>query len=182
MKTKQAGMQRRFRVRLDTFLAHAGKALGWIGAVFWGVIGLVGLSEMLFGGADRPIDRVMPFICLGLAALHGLLIWSASGMKELIRDFRLYSAALARDADKSILGLSQRLGLPLETVLQRLQKMCRRGYFNGFLNLRDQCLCLHTDEPLSQQVVYCPGCGAGNAVSRAGGVCRYCGSPLSVSS
>jgi len=175
---KKNAVNNAFRVRLDTFLACAGRIVGWIGALFWGVIGIVGLSEYLHGDAVQPVHRAMLFVCLILTGLHVWLILSSSGIRDLIRDFRLYSAMLAKDEEKSVLRLSQRIHLPLESVLQKLQKMCRRGYFNGYLDHQDQCLYFPDGTEQDRQVVYCPGCGARNALSRSVGTCRYCGAPL----
>lgn len=175
---KKNAVNNAFRVRLDTFRAGAGRIIGWIGALFWGIIGIVGLSEALHGDAAEPVNRALVIICLMLTGLHVWLILSSAGIRDLIRDFRLYSAMLAKDEEKSVLRLAQRISLPLESVLQRLQKMCKRGYFNGYLDHKDQCLYFPGLQAQDRQVVYCPGCGARNALSRASGACRYCGAPL----
>ena len=176
--SKQKTINNSFRVRLDTFLAHTGRIIGWIGLVFWALPGIVGLSDLLYGTADSAVDRAIPFVCLALAALHGLLIWSAGRRKGLIDDFRLYCAMLAKSEDKSVVRLTEKLNLPLQTVLDQLEKMCRRGYFNGYLDYQDQCIHFSSVDAPQEQVVVCPGCGARNNVHGPVGQCRYCGAPL----
>ena len=176
---KKDGLNNTLRVRLDTFLAHAGRLIGWVGVIFWGALGVYGISEALSGQAQGSVDGVMGTICLILAALHGFLIFSASGIRDLIQDFRLYSAALAKDSQKSIVRLAETMNLPLEKVLERLQKMCKRGYFNGYLDYKEQYLSFPSVGAAEKKVVFCPGCGARNTIARAGDVCRYCGAPLS---
>ena len=84
---KERAERNTFRIRLDTVLSHSGRAIGWLGLVFWGAVGAAGFAE-LAGGADRAVDRVMPFLCLFFAALHVLLVLSSARLRALIRDFR----------------------------------------------------------------------------------------------
>ena len=64
--------KRKTRIILDIWIARIGSAFGWVCLVFWAMMGLVGLADL--GTAKDNIDRIMPFICIGLAALHYLLI------------------------------------------------------------------------------------------------------------
>lgn len=172
---KERAERNTFRIRLDTVLAHSGRAIGWLGLVFWGAVGAAGFAE-LAGGADRAVDRVMPFLCLFFAALHVLLILSSARLRALIRDFRQYSALLAVIPDKSVPRLAAALGQPLETVLARVEKMCGRGYFHASLDRKSQRL-LFPSFAAQQHAVRCPGCGAPSVI---GDTCRYCGSPLNI--
>ena len=137
-------------------------------------MGIVGLADL--GDAKDGTDLVMPFVCLGLAALHYLLIRAMKKTKALVGDFRLYSSVLAQDPNKDITGIAKALQIPQEQVMRRLQEMCRRGYFSGHINFQAQRMELDPVRDLS--VEHCPGCGATTAISRTGDTCRYCGAPL----
>ena len=110
--------KRKTRIILDIWIARIGSAFGWVCLVFWAMMGLVGLADL--GTAKDNIDRIMPFICIGLAALHYLLIRKMKSTKELVKDFRLYSSVLAQDPDKQIPGVAEALKIPQETVMRRL--------------------------------------------------------------
>ena len=146
----------------------------WFWLVIWALVGIVGLTEL--PEAEKKMDVVAPFICLGLAALHYLLIRRMRYTKELVEDFRLYSSVLAQDPDKEISGIAKALKIPEDTVMRRMQAMCRRGYFSGHINYAANRMELEPERGLS--VEHCPGCGATTAISRTGDVCRYCGAPL----
>ena len=165
--------ERKTRVVLDIWIARLGSVFGWIFLVFWTMMGAVGLAEL--GSAEDATHRVMPFVCLGLAALHYLLIRAMRKTKDLVGDFRLYSSVLAQDPDKEIAGIANALKIPQEQVTRRMQEMCRRGYFNGHINFKAQRMEL---DPGSVSVEHCPGCGAVTAINRTGDRCRYCGAPL----
>ena len=170
-----------YRVIRDTWLARFGKIVSWIGIVFWGLLSMVGFAEWIGGNADSAVDKVMPFVCLALAALHGLLLNASGKTSALIGDYRLYSAVLARDPDRSVQELSNALDVSSQKVTDQLQRMCRRGYFNGYLDHQQQKMQLfQPQDPTNLRVVYCSGCGAKNALTRAGGTCRYCSAPLSL--
>ena len=165
------------RVLRDQWFVRVGRVFAWTWAVFWALIGLVGLGELLTGRAENSTDVIMPFICLALAGLHIWLIVLIRRIHGLLQDFRLYCAVFAREPDKSIPDLAASLNLPEQAVMDRLQRMCRRGYFNGYIDYRLQRMIF--DAPREQsQVVYCPGCGARSVISRQGAACPYCGAPL----
>lgn len=170
---------KKIRVFLDTWLAQIGKIIGWVWGIFWAMIGVVGLGMALFKELDGSIDIIMPLVCLGLAALHYLLIRYCNRTSDLVLDFHLYCAAFAREPDKSIRALAASLHEPEEHVMAQLKEMCRRGYFNGVIDFKEKRMTFFTgQEPGSVAVAYCPGCGARNAVSRHGQPCKYCGAPL----
>ena len=166
--------EKKTRIILDIWIARIGTVFGWILLVFWALMGIVGLTKL--PEAENNVDVVMPFICLGLAALHFLLLRAMKRTRELIADFRLYSAVLAQDPDKKIAGIADTLKIPQEQVTRRLQEMCRRGYFSGHIDFREQRMDLNAVQDLS--VEHCPGCGAVTAIGRTGDTCRYCGAPL----
>ena len=166
--------KKKFRITLDIWIARLGLIFGWIFLVFWAMMGIVGLAEL--GEARDGVHRVMPFVCLGLAALHYLLIRAMADTKALVEDFRLYSSVLAQDPEKEIPGIAEALRIPQEQVMKRLQAMCRRGYFSGHINFGTQRMELEPERGLS--VEHCPGCGATTAISHTGDSCRYCGAPL----
>ena len=116
--------EKKTRIILDTWIARIGSIFGWCCLVFWAVPAIVGLAEL--PEAKRSVDYAAPVICLGLAAVHWLLIRAMKRTKELVKDFRLYSSVLAQDPDKSIPGIAEALKLPEEQVMNRLQAMCRR--------------------------------------------------------
>ena len=164
----------KFRITLDIWVARLGMIFGWIFLVFWSMMAIVGLAEL--GEAKDSVHRVMPFVCIGLAALHYLLIRRMRSTRKLVEDFRLYSSVLAQDREKEIPGIADALKIPQETVMRRLQEMCRRGYFNGHINFKAQRMELASGRGVS--VEHCPGCGATTAIHSTGDVCRYCGTPL----
>ena len=166
--------KKKIRIILDTWIARIGSVFGWICLVFWALIGAVGLAEL--PGAKDRMDVVAPFICIGLAVVHYLLIRAMRKTKKLVEDFRLYSSVLARDPDKEIDGIADALKIPQEQVMDRLQAMCRRGYFSGHINFAARRMELEPARGFS--VEHCPGCGATTAISRTGDTCRYCGAPL----
>ena len=166
--------EKKTRVVLDIWIARIGAVIGWIFLVFWALMGIVGLAEL--GSAEDATHRVMPFVCLGLAALHYLLIRAMRKTKDLVGDFRLYSSVLAQDPDKEIAGIANALKIPQEQVTRRMQEMCRRGYFSGHINFKAQRM--EMDPVAGLSVAHCPGCGAATAISRTGDTCRYCGAPL----
>ena len=165
---------RKFRVSFDIWMARLGTAFGWIFLAVWTLFGIVGLTQ--WNTSQEPINHVLPFIFFGFAAFHIPLILAAKKTRKLVKDFRLYSAILSQDPEKKISSITDALKIPQEKVTERLKEMCGRGYFNGYINFSDQRLVLEPGADLS--VEYCPGCGAANAISRAGDICRYCGSPL----
>ena len=112
--------ERKTRVVLDIWIARLGSVFGWIFLVFWTMMGAVGLAEL--GSAEDATHRVMPFVCLGLAALHYLLIRAMRKTKDLVGDFRLYSSVLAQDPDKEIAGIANALKIPQEQVTRRMQE------------------------------------------------------------
>ena len=172
---KKPGMpENKLRIILDIWIARLGSVFGWICLVFWAMMGIVGIAEL--GNAKDGTERVLPIVCLGLAAIHYLLIRAMKKTKELVGDFRLYSSVLAQDPDKEIAGIAEALKIPQEQVMRRMHEMCRRGYFSGHINFQTRRMELNTGRDLS--VEHCPGCGATTAISRTGDTCRYCGAPL----
>ena len=144
------------------------------------MMGLVGLADIIGGKAKDSTDIIMPFVCIALAAVHFLLLRSCRKTKALVHDFRLYCSALAQIPDHSVTEMASILGVPADTAAKKLQEMCRRGYFNGYMDHKKQRMIFNGAFSETQlNVVYCPGCGARNAVSSAGGNCRYCDAPLS---
>ena len=169
------------RIRRDRWFSRLGRVFSWAGLIFWAMIGLVGLGKVLSGEAADSIDHVMIWVCAGLAGLHLWLLCRAYRIKGLLRDFRLYCAVFAREPDKSIPELAAALNLSPEKAEQRLNAMCRRGYFNGYVDHQRQRMLFHTGQ--AQQgvlVAYCPGCGARNTLEKNGDACLYCGSPLQI--
>ena len=168
------------RVLVDTWLSRLLSVVGWTWAAIWAMIGVVGLFQLITG--ESPMDGAnlaMPLICLGLTYLNICLILFARKRSALLKDFRLYCAVFSQEPDQSIPGLAASLALPVDHVLDRLQAMCKCGYFNGYIDRAQQRMVFKKDAPQGQNAVqYCPGCGAPNAVSFQGTACRYCGSPL----
>ena len=168
-----------FRILCDTWLARIGSVHAWFWLGLWVMMGVVGLGDLLKGTTTDTTSQVMPFVCFGLAAAHVPLLIATRRTKRLIRDFRTYCPVLAQEPDKSVSQLADTLNRPMPEITSQLEEMCRRGYFNGYLDHQMQKLMFvaaQTSGPL--HVVSCPGCGASNTISAAGVVCRYCGSPL----
>ena len=164
-------MQRKGRVMLDIILARVGIIIGWIGIAFWSLMVIVGGSQAF--DAQDPAYWAVLVISVGFIALHVALLLFSRRTKRLVQDFRLYSTFLARNPSLSALGAS--VNEKEEDVRLRLQTMCRRGYFNGRLDLQTgRMLFSH----LESSVARCPGCGATTNIYHTGDTCRYCGNPL----
>ena len=135
------------------------------------VLAALVLAVLLFvplSGWMRPVAFAIP------------LLLASRKTKRLIRDFRLYGPVLAHEPDKSVPQLAKTLNKPLEEVQGQLSEMCRRGYFNGYLDHQRQQLVFAAQPQTPVHVRYCPGCGAKNAIKKTGDACRYCGAPLNV--
>lgn len=163
--------QRRGRATKDIWIARAGTAFGWIWFLFWAVITVVGFFDL--PSAKDNTDRAMPFISLGMAAVHFLMIRVSKRTRRLVSDFRYYAAFLAEN--KSIDALSKRVNEPREDVEKKLIMMCKRGYFKGHVDLGKGCMVL---DSVCACAARCPGCGATTRIYRNGDKCRYCGNPL----
>ena len=169
------------------------RIVGWFGLVFWGMIAMVGIADMIRGyktaevngetveKALEAVDYAAPIVCAALAALHGWMLVSARRAKQRMEDFRLFSAFFStQPEEKSISRLAASLNRPLDATMKQMQALCKRGYFDGYIDYRQQCVRFYGDAPGPQmKVACCPGCGAKTAIADQGGVCRYCGSPLS---
>ena len=177
MANQTAGQNHPFRITLDVWLARFGSVFGWFWLIFWLSIGIVGLGELVSGKASATVDVVMPFVCLGFAVLNVFLIRSCRKTKMLVKAFRLYSAYFSHEIEKSIPDAAKAFDIPVETALRQLQEMCRRGYFNGYIDHQRQCMVFPEDKP-GLTLAHCPGCGAATAIAKTGDTCRYCGAPL----
>ena len=180
------------RVQRDGFLRRFLRALGWIGLVFWGLIALMGFIDMIrgyktagrVGDALRlpleTVDYAAPCVCVLLAAGHVWMLRHSRRLKRMAEDFRLFSGFFAVQPEKSIPRLAAGLNRSPQDVTDQLQALCKRGYFNGFIDHQTQCVRFYGDDPHASplRAACCPGCGAKTAVADQGGVCRYCGSPL----
>ena len=179
-----AGKQYRpFRIILDLWIARIGSVIAWVWFVFWALMGVTGVGMYVLGKAGNSTEKILSFACLGLAALHWLIIRACRKTKDLELDFHLYCAIFANEPDKSIPEVAKAMKEPVSTVMSQLKEMCRRGYFNGYIDHRQQRMVFPAfrPEPAKDQdlsVVQCPGCGAVTAVARTGDECRYCGAPL----
>ena len=122
-------------------------------------------------------------VCSIFVYLVGMLIigfLASRKTKRLIKDFRLFCPVLAHEPDKFVPQLAATLNKPLVEVKSQLIEMCRRGYFNGYLDHQRQQLVFAAQSSSPLHVRYCPGCGAKNAIKKTGDACRYCGAPLNV--
>ena len=167
-------MERRVRAAVDIWIARIGTAFGWFWFVLYALCAVVAFTEL--PEAKDNLDRAMPFVCVGLAAVHFLIIRASKRTRELVRDFRYYASFLARD--RSIEALSRNTGEPKEQVEKKLIQMCRRGYFKGRIDAADDRLVF--DAVHTAYAAKCPGCGATTTIYKSGDVCRYCGNPLMV--
>ena len=165
-------MERKYRAGADIWIARIGTAFGWFWGVLYALVAVVGFCEL--PSAKDNLDVAMPFICLGLAAVHFLMVRAARKTRSLVGDFRYYSRQLAKD--RSVASLCEKVKEPREEVERKLKEMCRRGYFRGHLDPDSGRLELeHTGEAFAAR---CPGCGATTRIYKTGDACRYCGNPL----
>ena len=165
-------MERKFRATLDIWIARIGTAFGWFWGVLYALVAVVGLCQL--PEAKDSTDRVMPFVCIGLAAVHFLIVRASKRTRKLVGDFRYYAAILAKD--KSIAALSEEVKEPREQVEKKLLLMCKRGYFKGRVDVRQDRMVLNTS--MEAFAARCPGCGATTKIFKTGDTCRYCGNPL----
>ncbi len=165
-------MERRTRVTLDLWIARIGTAFGWFWFVVYALCAVVSIVDL--PNADESIDYAMPFVCIGLAAAHFLIIRASKRTRELVSDFRYYATLLS--GNKSIDALSKKVKEPKEQIEKKIILMCKRGYFRGKVDPTDDRLVLDS-EPCAAR---CPGCGATTQIYRNGDKCRYCGNPLEV--
>ena len=112
-------MEHRVRATVDIWIARIGTVFGWFWCVLYTLAAIVGFCEM--PDAKDNLDRVMPFICLALAALHYLLTRVARRVRKLVTDFRYYAALLAKD--KSVSALCRQVGEPAEEVEKKLAEL-----------------------------------------------------------
>ena len=177
---KNLAHQNNGRVLWDAVFARIGVIFAWFFIVFWAIICIGGFVSLFTEIVhENSADYYMPYVALALSALHVRMLLSAKRTKRLISDFRTYCAVLAQEPDKSIPDLAAALNLPPKEVENQLKKMCSRSYFNGYIDYKRQRM-VFSQGADEVTLVYCPGCGAANAVSTAGAVCRYCGAPLPV--
>ena len=162
--------ERRVRATIDIWIARIGTVFGWFWFVIYALCAVVSITEL--PEAKEKLDYAMPFILVGLTAVHFLIIRVSKRTRELVSDFRYYATVLAKN--KSIALLSRKVKEPQEEVEKKLILMCKRGYFRGQVDMANDCLRLYS-EPC---VARCPGCGATTKIYRNGDICRYCGNPL----
>ena len=166
--------ERRIRPTVDIWIARIGTVFGWFWFVVYGLVTVVAFCEL--PEAKDNLDRAMPFVCLGLTAVHFLIIRVSKRTRELVSDFRYYAALLAEN--RSISELSKRVKEPREEVEKKLILMCRRGYFKGRVDMsRDRLILNAAPEACAAR---CPACGATTRIYKNGDACRYCGNPLTV--
>ena len=165
-------------------MARIGSVIGWVYLVVWALFGVTGIGMWIFGKAEDATEKILPFVFLGIAALHWLLVKFCRRTKDLELDFHLYCAILSKEPDKSIEEVAKAVEEPVSVVLANLKEMRRRGYFNGYIDHRNMRMVFPTYRPEKQPenkaftVIQCPGCGAATAIEKTGDVCRYCGAPL----
>ena len=166
-------MERRRRATFDIWIARIGTVFGWFMFVIYALFAIVGFVDL--PEAKDSTDRVMPFVCLGLAALHFMITRVSKKTRSLVSDFQYYATVLS--TNKSITSLSQHVKEPKEDVEKKLILMCKRGYFKGHLDLAADRLIL---DSATGYAARCPGCGATTKIFKDGDICRYCGNPLMV--
>ena len=183
---------RPIRITIDLWVARIGSVIGWVWFVFWALMGVTGVGMWVFGQAKDAAEKILPFFLLGLAALHWLFIRFCRRTKDLELDFHLYCAIFAKEPNKSIPEVAKAVNEPVSDVMANLTEMCRRGYFNGYIDHRTQCMVFPHYRPQSTEhpeenpeeknlcVIQCPGCGAVNAIAQTGDACKYCGAPLNL--
>ncbi len=177
---------RPFRIALDLWAARVGSVVAWAWFVFWALVGITGVGIFLSGQAEDATEKILPFFCLGLSALHWLAIKACRRTRKLEMNFHLYCAVFAKEPGKSIAEVAETVKEPVSAVMADLKEMCRRGYFNGYIDYREQRMVFPHYQPAENtetanlNVLQCPGCGAVNAIVKNGDACKYCGAPLNL--
>ena len=162
---------RKLQMILHIWVSRLGSLLGWGGFVFW--LFITGACIFELPDAKDSLDWGMPFICGGMAVAHFFLIRWAKKNRDMLQTFRMYSAYLAQN--NSVAALAESIGQPKAEVLKQVTEMCRRGYYNGHLDVNTERLVFNGAEG---SVARCPGCGATTKIYRTGDKCGYCGNPL----
>ena len=165
------------RIWIDLWIARIGSAIAWFFFLTWTLAGIVGITELLNGEAKDHLDHWMPLICFGIAALHFILIRSFRKTRSLIGDFRLYSSVFSGSETKSVSEIAKKIHADPSVIRERLQEMCRRGYFSGHFDFPEEKMVF---ADVSPSVLQCPGCGATNKIMKNGDCCIYCGSPMRI--
>ena len=172
---------RAFRVRVDQWIARFGTVFAWVWLVFWALMGVTGVGMWVFGQTEDATERILPYFFLGLAGLHWLLVRAFRYTRDLILDFDVSCAVRAHESDNSVSAIAKALKISDQEAMDRLQRMCRRGYFSAYVDRAKQQLVFYTPPtPQAPQGVFCPGCGARSAITRHGEPCPYCGAPLAI--
>ncbi|WP_315115477.1 hypothetical protein [uncultured Clostridium sp.] len=169
--------------------------IGWALAIMFGLMSLVGLTQLKEGNAV-----VVLIFCLALTTYGISLIKKANKCKKLINLFRNYSTRLASDPIKSIDLLARSTGSTVDAVKKNIVEMINRGYFtNAYIDINRNCIVFQGEtQPAQQQTsantmktpnnqpqqeyitVACGGCGATNKIIKGRvGECEYCGSQMS---
>lgn len=152
--------------------------LGWpIAIVSLGTAAHSGY-KMFAGLAEKDANKSIPFFFLATGILGVWLIVRGMRTKALLADFRLYASILATNKEKSVEKIASATNQPLNTVMKKVNAMCRRHYFSGHLDYAEKRVIFESDASASSSVIHCPGCGAKALVEANGSHCAYCGSPL----
>ena len=82
-------MKKGLRATVDIWISRIGSVFGWFWGVLYTLVAVVAFSEL--PEAKDRLDRVMPFVCLGMAALHFLIVRASARTRRLVSDFRCYA-------------------------------------------------------------------------------------------
>lgn len=152
--------------------------LGGIAVALCGLLISAGGFGNYFSKEDRPGLDIFLSIFFLLVGVAGILMFiRGRKIHALLAEFRLYASILATNEEKSVEKIASATNQPLDAVMKKANKMCRRHYFTGHLDYAEKRLVFESDA--SSAVIRCPGCGATALVDASGSRCVYCGSPLS---
>ena len=73
-------MKKGIRATVDIWISRIGSVFGWFWGVLYTLVAVVAFSELT--EAKDHLDRVMPFVCLGMAALHFLIVRASARTAE----------------------------------------------------------------------------------------------------
>lgn len=161
--------------------------LGWIIALFFGPVALIGLTQL----TGVP-DFIIMLILATFTALGIRLAVLGKKKRKLLAKFQDYSVRLAQDPDKSLVRLAAEINAPSDEITKDVSEMISAGLFpNCYIDIKSGCLI--SPEPFSKTVtgnqqkkntarvtVKCKNCGAPNTVTEGSVTeCEFCGSQIS---
>ena len=166
----------RVKVMVSAILGSTLCVIGFLGAAFWIMVGLI----MFFDDMGHPGDDI---ICFFIAVVFIVIFLIGIRMIRRVKRFRQYVALISTQGMTSLVDIAANTAKSVEFVTKDLQKMIRKNFFvNASINaVTKEIIIVDRMGPISVQeekiMVTCSGCGAlGSKFINSTGYCNYCGS------